>query len=237
MGFLHKFHKKENKSVQTRDVLCQPSAISRLLAFFGLQPIELGRILLGSMIMAFALVNIHAQSRITEGGVIGLVLFADRVFALEPSIVAPILDALCYALGFGLMGAGFIKKSAIATCSMALFLKLFDFIGPVLPSLYEFPLLAAICGGLLIGLGCGLVVTQGGASGGDDALSMFISRKFQLSLSISYVLGDFVVLLLSLVYIPFNRIIYSLLTTIVSSLMVGQVELHFSRPAYAPGES
>ena len=64
------------------------------------------------------------------------------------------------------------------------------------------PLLAAVVGGLFVGLGVGLVVQIGGACGGDDALAMVISKLSKLPISKCYLATDVTVLLLSLTYIP-----------------------------------
>ena len=53
---------------------------------------------------------------------------------------------------------------------------------------------------------------QGGASGGDDALALTISRVTRLRLSRSYLFTDLVVLGLSLSYIPAGRIFFSVVT-------------------------
>ena len=84
----------------------------------------------------------------------------------------------------------------------------------------------------MIGLGCGLVVTEGGATGGDDALALAISDKFNLSLAMVYIICDVVVLLMSISYIPVTQLVFSLLTTTISSVIVGQIELR-SRVAMA----
>ena len=42
----------------------------------------------------------------------------------------------------------------------------------MLPDLSGHPLIAAILGGLFVGVGVGLIVRQGGSSGGDDALAL-----------------------------------------------------------------
>lgn len=187
-------------------------------------------IILGTIIMAFGIVNIHTPSQITEGGVLGLVLFSHHVLGLDPSIMTVILDLLCYALGFSMMGWVFLQKAAIATFSFAGFYKLFILLGPLLPNFYDRPLIAAVLGGIFIGIGCGLVVTQGGAAGGDDALAMVIAKRLNCNISLAYLLTDGVVLLLSLTYIAPSRLFFSFITTIVSSLIIGQFELHLVKP-------
>ena len=79
-------------------------------------------------------------------------------------------------------------------------------------------------GGLFVGIGVGLVVRQGGSSGGDDALALVISKLSRCRLSRAYLVTDLSVLLLSLTYIPFQRIAYSLVTVTVSSLLIDWIQ-------------
>ena len=50
-------------------------------------------IVVGTAISSFGVYNIHQQSGITEGGVIGLILLANRWLGLSPSIATPVLDS------------------------------------------------------------------------------------------------------------------------------------------------
>ena len=69
----------------------------------------------------------------------------------------------------------------------------------------------------------GLGVRVGAASGGDDALSMSLSHITGLKIETIYLVSDLVVLLASLSYIPLRRIVYSLLTVIISGQLIGIV--------------
>ncbi len=204
--------------------------LNQKLKWLNLTKRELLSISLGAFIMAFTLVNVHVPARITEGGVLGLSLIGYRVFNINPSIVNPILDISFILLGFSFFGRTFLKKTAVASIIFALFLRVMSDFGPILPNLYDFPILAAVVGGIGIGLGCGLVISQGGACGGDDSLALIISKKTGMNVCYSYLISDLVVLVLSLVYIPFSRIIFSLITTTVSSILVGQFEIQLKAP-------
>lgn len=57
-------------------------------------------ILAGTAILAFGMVNIHKRVHITEGGVLGMILLLNYWFAIPTSLLSPILDALCYLVGF-----------------------------------------------------------------------------------------------------------------------------------------
>jgi uncharacterized membrane-anchored protein YitT (DUF2179 family) len=69
-------------------------------------------------------------------------------------------------------------------------------------------------------VGVGLIIRQGGSSGGDDALALTISKLTGWNLARSYLLTDLTVLLLSLTYIPFLRIFFSLITVTLSSKLI-----------------
>ena len=92
------------------------------------------------------------------------------------------------------------------------------------------PLLAALVGALFIGVGVGLGVRMGGASGGDDALAMSLSHVTHIKIQWIYLLSDFAVLVLSLSYIPLNRMVYSILTVLLSGQIIGFVQTAGTHP-------
>ena len=181
-------------------------------------------IILGAGICTFGIHNIHQRTGITEGGVIGMMLLVERWLGISPSAITSVLDISCYLLAFKYLGGQFIKISMISTLSVSLFYKFWELFPPMLPDLSEYPLAAAIGGGLFVGIGVGIIVRQGGSSGGDDALALTISRVTHWRLSRSYLFTDLVVLGLSLTYIPVFRIAFSLITVTISSLLIDLVQ-------------
>jgi Uncharacterized conserved protein len=192
-----------------------------------------GIILLGSAILAFGLYNVHAQCGITEGGVLGASLLLRHWLKISPALSSFIMDSLFFLLALKHFGRGFLRYSLTASIGFSAVYALLERFPPLLPSLASWPLLAALCGGLFVGIGCGLIVRIGGAAGGDDALAMLLAKKLQISIGKSYLIGDLAVLLLSLSYIPAVRIGFSLVTVLVSSAVIELVcRLGKRRPAY-----
>ncbi len=177
-------------------------------------------LLIGSMICSFGIHNIHQRINITEGGIIGLMLLIEHWLNISPAYITPFLDIACYILAFKFLGLNFIKLSVIATLFISSFYKIWELFPPILPDLSACPLIAAISGGVFVGIGVGLIVRQGGSGGGDDALALTISHTLRWKLSRSYLFTDIVVLVLSLTYIPVTKIIYSLITVTVSSHLI-----------------
>ena len=181
-------------------------------------------IILGAAICSFGIHNIHQRTAITEGGVIGMMLLIERWIGLSPAVITPILDISCYLLAFRYLGGRFIRVSILSTLSMSLFYKFWELFPPMLPDLSDYPLLCAVLGGIFVGVGVGLIIRQGGSSGGDDALALTISHLTHWRLSRAYLFTDFVVLDLSLTYIPLARIIFSFITVSISSPLIDFIQ-------------
>ncbi len=184
----------------------------------------LGWILLGAFILAFGMYNIHSRTVITEGGIWGIELLIDHWFGISPAFTAPFLDGACYLMGVVFLGKEFILKSVVGTLSYSFFYAILELFPPMLPDLNSVPLAAAIVGAIFVGVGAGLVVRQGGACAGDDALALSLSNKLHCKISTAYLSTDITVLLLTLTYIPFSEIFYSLITVLLSGWIIERVQ-------------
>lgn len=181
-------------------------------------------LLLGSAILAFGLYNIHSMSNVTEGGILGLTLFLEHWFHISPSVSGFILTVLCYFLGWKLLGKLFLVYSVISSLGFSVFYGIFEQFDPLFPTIGEKPLLAAVVGALFVGISIGVCVRVGGAPTGDDALAMSLARVFPIDIQWVYLFSDLVVLLISLSYIPVSKILYSLLTVLLSGQIIGMMQ-------------
>ena len=177
-----------------------------------------------SAFQAFGMYHIHALADITEGGVLGATLLLEYWFHISPAITSFLMNAVCFALGFRILGKEFIVCSAIAALGYSIGYALWEQFPPLWPELVQYPLLAAVLGALFIGIGAGLCVRSGGATCGDDALAMSLSHITKIPIQWIYLISDLSVLLLSLTYIPLGRIVYSLITVILSGQIIGWIQ-------------
>ena len=180
--------------------------------------------LLGSSILAFGLYNIHSFSGVTEGGQLGLTLLLQHWFHISPAFSTAVINVICYWTGWKMLGKPFIAHSAVATGGFSLIYWICQQFPPLFPQLASYPLAAALAGAVFVGLGCGLCIRVGGAACGDDGLAMSISDKLNIKIEYVYFFFDFTILALSLTYIPLRRILYSLVTVMLSSKIVGIVQ-------------
>lgn len=186
--------------------------------------------LTGSAILAFGLYNIHSISNVTEGGVLGLTLLLHHWFGISPSASGFILNLACYLLGLKLLGSSFLAYSLLSGGGFSLFYAIFEQMDPLWPQIADHPFAAAFIGAAFVGVGAGLSVRAGGAPSGDDALAMGLSRLLNQPIQRIYLISDLVVLVLSVSYIPLQRLAYSLLTVILSGQIIGLIQrIRFNR--------
>lgn len=178
-------------------------------------------ILLGSAILAFGMYNVHSVSKVTEGGVLGLILLGEHHFEISPAISGLIMNLVCYALGFKVLGKNFIMYSVISSAGFSLTYFICEQFPRIYPQIGEYPIIASVIGGIFVGVGCGLSVRYGGATGGDDAIAMSVSKLSGIGVQWVYLFTDLSVLALSLTYIPLARILYSVITVVISGQIVG----------------
>lgn len=179
---------------------------------------------LSSAFQAFGMYNIHAVADVTEGGVLGLTLLLEQWLAISPALSGLILNGICYFLGWRTFGKEFIYLSMVAASGFSVGCGICECFPPLWPEIANMPLLAALLGALFIGIGAGICVRTGGATCGDDALAMSLSKITHIDIQWIYLISDLTVLGLSLSYIPLKKIGYSLLTVILSGQIIGWIQ-------------
>ena len=183
-------------------------------------------IAIGAGIATFGIHNIHERTGITEGGVIGMMLFIHHWSGLPAGWITPVLMYQCYLLALRFLGTPFYQGvHLVHVLRLHLFIISGSFSRIFLPDLSDL-LAAAVFGGIFVGIGVGLIVRQGGSSGGDDALALSISKVTHWRLSRCYLFTDLVVLGLSISYIPIIHIVFSVVTVTLSSFLIDLVMMY-----------
>lgn len=174
--------------------------------------------------LAFGMYHVHSVADITEGGVLGAVLLIHHWLRISPALSSLVLNALCYLFGWHTFGKSFVVYSIAAALGYSVFYFVCEQFSPIYPQIAEMPLLASVVGSIFVGVGSGLCVRVGGATSGDDALAMSLAKVTKVPIQWIYLISDLVVLVLSLSYIPLSRIVYSLLTVILSGQIIGLLQ-------------
>ena len=177
-------------------------------------------IIIGATILSFGSYNFNYQNNITEGGVLGLLLLMQHVFNISPSITSVVIDFSLFAIGSKFFGKKFLLYSILSTVTFSTTYKIWESIGFLVPSFTNDMLIGSILAGISVGIGVGLVVRGGGASGGDHVIALLGNKFLKLKVNHVYLITDATVLLMSLIYLDINQIFYSMIAVTISGKII-----------------
>ena len=127
---------------------------------------------LGSFVYSFAITCVLAPAHISPGGITGVATVLNYLFSLPIGMTALVLNIPLLILGFLKFGMTFIARTAAATTISSLLL---DLVTLFVPKIHLEGILAAIFGGVLLGLGLGTVLLRGATTGGTDIAAKLIN--------------------------------------------------------------
>lgn len=133
-------------------------------------------ITVGSAIYALGFDWCYAPNAIGFGGITGLAQIINAFLPWAPiGTVVIVLNIPLFILGWRLLGGHLLFSSLYAMFISSVFV---DVIAALIPFQPMDPMLAAIFGGILVGLSLGIVLLQGATTGGTDLLARLLKLRF-----------------------------------------------------------
>lgn len=131
---------------------------------------------LGALIMAIGIVFFLEPHTIAPGGVTGLAIVIYKIVGIPIEVTNLAINIPLFILGLMILGKTFGFKTAYGTIMLSLAIKLVKYYLPTNFLATDDLLLAAVFGGLLLGIGIGLIFKFGGTTGGTDLAAAIISK-------------------------------------------------------------
>lgn len=133
-------------------------------------------ITLGALVYAVSFVYCYDPNQIGFGGVTGIAQIINTYIPVLPvGVMVIVFNAPLFLLGWKLLGGHLLVSSLYAMAASSLFIDLFHYYVPEVPTME--PMLAAVFGGILLGAGLGLVFSQGATTGGTDLMARLLKLK------------------------------------------------------------
>ena len=182
--------------------------------------------ILGCALFAAAFNMFLEPRNLNAGGISGLAMVLGHLFQYEGvGIISLLINIPLFAIAGLRIGKKFFVGSLIGMFFVSVFIDLFVF----LPKLHLDPLLGALYGGAMAGVGLGIVFASGMSTGGSDILVRLLKLRYrnvplgQISLAFDAV----VVLLTGLVFRDMNKTLYTGITVWLCGKMVDAVVYRF----------
>ncbi len=178
--------------------------------------------LFGNTTYALSIVMFVLPANLITGGTTGLALSMEHFFGVPISLFVFCFNLAMFVLGALVLGKAFALTTLISTFYYPLILGILQRI-PVLSGFTDDPMLATVCGGLLIGFSIGLVIRAGASTGGMDIPPLVLNKKFGLPISVMLYGFDFTILILQMLFSNREQILYGILLVLIYTIVLDKM--------------
>jgi len=178
-------------------------------------------VLLGTFIYSAGVGLFLDPNGLAPGGVVGISVIVSHLFGGATGTWYFLFNIPIVLLGWWQFGGRFIIWSFMSVLFNSLFTNLFS----VFPSVTSEPLLAALAGSILTGVGIGTVLRSGSTTGGTDIIIKVLRRKYPaIKTSTFFMVVDIVIVAAAgILFRDFNIAMYAFIAVIVAGRVMDYV--------------
>ena len=193
-----------------------PAAAERFFSYL--------QILLGALIGGAAYPLFLTPNRIAPGGITGIATILNFLLKWPVGTVSLVMNIPLFLIGYKTMGRIFAFRSLVATVLFSVFIDVL----PLQPVIND-PMLGALYGGVLLGVGLGLIMRGGATTGGSDMIARMVHKRFSFISTGAFLFAiDFAVVLAASALIGISEALYALISIFLSAKVMDVVIIGFS---------
>ena len=179
-------------------------------------------ILAGTAIYAFGLYYFIEPNNVAPGGVAGISILLNYLFALPVGLVTTTINIPLLIIGWRYLGKEFIWKTLLSLVGFTVF---YDYIFSMITPFTDDKLLACLFGGVMMGVGLGIVFLRAGSTGGMDIVNKLLNRRFEhIPLGKITLYTDLVVIAVSVfVFDSIDTVLYAIIVIFLASQLIDTV--------------
>ena len=164
-------------------------------------------VLVGTFLIALAYILFVSPYKFVPGGVYGISIMIHHLtkgsFDMFPDglpigVLALLMDIPLTIIGTKILGPKFGLKTVLGFVSMSVFSSVLEYFHGYEPLVADNPLLSAIAGGVLVGIGSGIVFKAHATTGGSDIIAAILAKYTRGPLGLMQIYVDSAIVLLSL---------------------------------------
>ncbi len=187
-----------------------------------------GLLIAGTALYAFGLQYFILPNLLMEGGVTGVAVLLNYALGWPVSIASLAINLPLFALGWRQLGKGPMVYTFAGTVLLSAFLWIMEALvdrGWLVPfrSEHDF-ILVVLYAGVTLGVGLGLVFRSGGTTGGTDIVARIFHRMRGWSMGQIILTLDVVILGVSLLFIPKEKVLYTIVSVFIASKIIDFIQ-------------
>jgi uncharacterized membrane-anchored protein YitT (DUF2179 family) len=170
----------------------------------------------GAAFMSVGLEIFLVPNNIIDGGIVGISIIASHLSNVPLGLLLLLLNLPFLVIGYKQIGKTFAISTLYAVAVMSIGATLLHPIPPITID----PLLAAVFGGIILGIGVGMVIRSGGSLDGTEIVAILFSKKSAFSVGeIVMFLNLFILGSAGFVF-GWDRAMYSLIAYFIAFKMI-----------------
>lgn len=167
---------------------------------------------IGAVLAAIGLEIFLVPNQIIDGGVVGLSIMASHVTGLPLGIFIIALNLPFLYLGYMQIGKSFTLSTLFAVVSLAYWVSFFHPIQEVTHDLF----LAAVFGGIIVGVGVGMIIRNGGSLDGTEIVAIIMDKRTGFSVGEIVMFFNLFILTSAGLVFSWDKAMYSLVAYFVA---------------------
>ena len=182
--------------------------------------IVLGNVLMGAAYSIFVL-----PANIVSGGSGGIGVVLRHLFNIDPTIFITIFMWAMFIVGFFVLGKSFALKTLPSTFIYPLVIYILNSIEPIQKAAQSIdnPLISAVFGGALFGIGGALIFRVGGSSGGTDIPALILAKYTNIRFEKLIFIQDLVIILLGLFTVGLESALIGIVLSFISMEAIDRI--------------
>jgi uncharacterized membrane-anchored protein YitT (DUF2179 family) len=176
-------------------------------------------ITIGAILMATGLEIFLVPNHVIDGGITGISIMLAHIIGWKLGIFIFILNLPFVYMGYKQLGKTFAFSTVYGIIVLSIFVSFFH---PI-PAFTDDILLATVFGGMILGMGVGIVIRNGGALDGTEILALVITKKVPFSVGQIIMFINIFILGAAGFVFSWDRAMYSLLAYVIASKAIDSV--------------
>jgi len=179
-------------------------------------------IIIGAIIAAYGLEAVLIPNDVIDGGVTGISIMGAHLFDIPLGALLFVLNIPFIFIGYKQIGKTFALMSSAGIAALSISTVLMHDVKTILGP--NDPLLIVLSGGMLLGVGIGIVLRNGGALDGSEILAVLLSRNIPFSV------GDIILFINAFIFLGASFIfglesaLYSVLTYYIAKNVIDIIQ-------------
>lgn len=169
-------------------------------------------IILGAVLYSVGLEIFLIPNNIIDGGVVGISIVISHFTKIPLGLLTLLLNIPFFVIGYRHIGKTFTIYTLFAVVCYSVGVT---FLKPI-PGITQDVMLAAIFGGIIIGLGIGVIIRSGGSTDGTEIVAIIFDKRLNFSVGQIVMFFNFFILISAGFIFGWDRAMYSLIAYFIA---------------------